>query len=374
MLPLARFSTQLSFRAREISKRIQKALQELAENLHRERTQQQQQFVPKPQPALVPVPVRNRSGPFIRQFSTYSHASFAYQPSWSHTKVRTSWVNKYMFNNLRKPVKSNLLRLLNRGFVYHNFSQAYQNKFRLKLHQLNLRHTYRFLMTRLREKYQVYPIKSQNVERKNLHVRLNASNTPQNHRLILDLARTESSESKMAPQSMGSYIDYPIHFDLSIPEETILTGEIVDEMLHSIKSFEKKLQELKRDLTNLFDLGELPIKYLSKTNVLRIHFPNCDRERLEKLCIEKGIVGGVVLEEAAAAANNAKTKSPAQVYESDVLSSYGDESLNTCSSGVLSTESSDLVEHLEDQVVVRPWQELAPLQQVISVNEDYYFA
>lgn len=172
---------------------------------------------------------------------------------------------------------------------------------------------------------------------------------------------------------MGSYIDYPIHFDLSIPEETILTGEIVDEMLHSIKSFEKKLQELKRDLTNLFDLGELPIKYLSKTNVLRIHFPNCDRERLEKLCIEKGIVGGVVLEEAAAA-NNAKTKSPAQVYESDVLSSYGDESLNTCSSGVLSTESSDLVEHLEDQVVVRPWQELAPLQQVISVNEDYYFA
>ena len=386
---IQRFSNLISIRTREISKKIQKALNELSENLQREyqqaQHQRQQQGSPFPrqlqrQPAYahVPVPVRNggAGNPFVRQFST-SARTYSHNTSWTRANP-SSWFQKYNLF-LRKVgrlgTKSKILTTLNHGFLYHNFSQTYQNPFRLKIYHHNVKQTYRLLFNNLREKYQVYNKatllnKGEVLQRLSLNLSLSAKN----HQLITTLARTESSASKQEKiksnvHFTSCFIAFPLNFNLNVPSETFLSEEVVDEMLYNVKRFEVKLQNFKQDLGNLFELGELPMKYVD--NLVRVYFPNCDKDKLEKLCQEKGIVGGIIVEEE----GQTDVVPVASTMESepfDLLSSSNSYD-SSYSSDVLSSDLSELDNHLT-QRVVRPIEEVvAPLQQVISVNEDYHW-
>ncbi|KAF2661420.1 hypothetical protein K491DRAFT_774088 [Lophiostoma macrostomum CBS 122681] len=54
----------------------------------------------------------------------------------------------------------------------------------------------------------------------------------------------------------------------------------------------KELAAVLKDLQRLSDLGDLPITYESAT--LKIHFPGCDSESVERICNELGVQRGVV--------------------------------------------------------------------------------
>ncbi|KAI5956619.1 hypothetical protein KGF57_003426 [Candida theae] len=385
---IQRFSNLISIRTREISKRIQRALNEISENIQREyqqhqgqegapgsprQRQRQRQRQPAYAPVPVPVPARNSrpNNPFVRQFSTSARA-YSSNPNWTRANP-TSWFQKYNLF-LRKVTrlgsKSKILTTLNHGFLYHNFSQTYQNPFRLKIYQRNLKQTYRSLFNNLRERYQVYNKGTVSQEGQVLKtLRLNLSLSAENHHFVTRLAKTDSSASKQEKIEANAhftscFIAFPLNFSLNIPNETFLSEEVVDEMMYSVQRFETKLQSFKQDLHNLFELGELPMKYVD--NTIRVYFPNCDKEKLENLCQEKGIVGGIIVEEESDVPVGEARVNPTPV---DLLSSTNSGG-STYSSDILSTDSSEMDHHLSPHVI-RPVE--VPLQQVISVNEDYHW-
>ncbi|KAI5960047.1 uncharacterized protein KGF55_004770 [Candida pseudojiufengensis] len=388
-----KFTHQISIRTRDISRRIQRAINELSENIQREIQQNRHQRSPQQsqhQPSYVPVPVpvnqRKGSNPFIRQFSTSARRNFTYSQTWNY-KFQPKFKQKFYkttIKNLKFYKKSKILSLLNHGIIYHNFSQIYQSKFSLKIYQQNVKQTYKILFNNLREKYQLY--KKDNTflnntpSNINSKLLLNLSLNSKNHQIITSLAKIESSATNHELVNNNNintscFIDFPISFNFNIPNETILSEEIFDEMMFNIKNFEAKLKNFKSDLVNLFDLGELPLKYIQSLNVIRIHFPNCDKERLERLCMEKGISGGIIIEEEDSLNVVKATQEPISNLEDvDILSSFNEEYSCTSDADILSTNSSDeLRDHLNE--VVRPINEFMPVQQMISINDgdDYHW-
>ncbi|KAK6464966.1 hypothetical protein DFJ63DRAFT_332409 [Scheffersomyces coipomensis] len=341
-MSIQRLRNVLALRTKNWSRKIQRALEELAEALANES---------QPQPQPIAIPVRGNSGnrrlpsSTTRNFQRCFGSFTGFNPSSSSTRIGiraymfknsipnpnanpTSWkffkfknsflksrlfkfYNFNIFNNSAN-VNSKIINNLNRqsSGLFHNFSQTYQSGYRLKWYNANVKITYRTLFYNLREKFQVY----QENEKSNLSrskynainlkpsISLNLSLNADHHQLTLKLAKTDSSatfQEKFESNQVnnGCYIDFPINFNLNIPNETILSQEILEEMIFNIKMFERKLTDLKQDLNNLFDLGELPIKYINTKNVLRIYFPNCDKLKLESLCKEKNIIGGLIFED-----------------------------------------------------------------------------
>jgi hypothetical protein len=337
-----RLRNLLAIRTKNISKRIQRALQELAENLAEEGAQRQP----------IPIPVRNggrRLGQnqlgfkrnhdafhggidflgFKRCFGTFTGRFAArrgfgtfngfYCPRGNHHQFnpcrnnfnifKTRWFAKF-YNT--KNGGSKILKAFNQGFMFHNFSSAFQNGYRLNLCKQNINLTYRTVLYNLTQQLSFTAgstnlgIRSELLKRdlakKNPSIRLNLSLSPKHHTLTLKLARTDSTASQQERQQSnqvhnGSYIEFPVNFNLNIPQETILSEEVLDEMLYNVQAFEKQLREFKGDLQNLFELGELPIKYIKEKSALRVYFPNCDPQKLESLCREKNIAGGVIYED-----------------------------------------------------------------------------
>ncbi|KAK6458531.1 uncharacterized protein RJT20DRAFT_123525 [Scheffersomyces xylosifermentans] len=374
---IQRLRNLIASKSRNVSRRIQRALQELSENLGNEA-----------QPQTVPIPVRHggsgrrlapqsRFGPLqfaglatgrrfysgfsgFTGFSSFSSANITWGShqfngaKGSNFFSRTKLFSKFYNTNAHK---SKILPYLNHGSLFHKFSSAYQSSFRLKVYQQSVKLTYRTLFCQLRERFSDFHDQA-NLTKKfnktirfNPSIRLNLSLTPDYHQLTLKLARTDSSatqkEREEADQVVqGCYIDFPINFSLNIPDETILSQEILSEMIDDIKRFEQRLLDLKNDLNNLFELGELPIKYISGKKVLRVYFPNCDVEKLESLCREKNITGGVIYEDvdaiesesepSVASAVSMASSLDNQVTENDILSSY----YNTNSS-ISSMDSDD---------------------------------
>ncbi|CAI5759087.1 unnamed protein product [Candida verbasci] len=334
-------------KTRNLSRRLSKSLEELSRNL-------QQPRHPSPQFQPVRVPVHNqRPRQFVRNFSTYH--SFNYN-TWSYSRY----------------YKSKILTLLkHQNFMFHNFSQTYQSTFRLKMYNVNLKFTYRTLFNGLKEKFQVYNNSQNNTQDSfNPSLRLNLKLSSKNHQLTLRLSKSESSATqienlKAKNLQSSTFLEIPLQFSLSIPQESILSDEIVEEVMFNIKLFEKKLKDFKNDLKGLFDLGELPIKYISSRNVFRIYFPNCDRERLEILLKDKDIIGGVIVEEEAIV----DIKPRIVEYDSDILSTSIDS--NTISSDVLPSSNSN-ISPLSENSIIRPTNELMTINN-ISINDDYHW-
>lgn len=186
---------------------------------------------------------------------------------------------------------------------------------------------------------------------KTLGIGESAMSDEQSDNVTLDLTDQQSIIN-------GCYVDFPLGGDLSIPSMTFLTDEILGEINANLTYITRRINELKQDFMNLGELGELPIKYLAHENVLRVYFPNCDREMVEVLLREKNVVGGTIHENvkgpksviAAVAPDNENTPltsrnggvgvgATSYVTENDLISSLY-QSGNTGSSTQSSEESS----------------------------------
>lgn len=367
----------LLFREGNVTRRIKKALDELARQISRElRRKQHQRFgtrnpVPVPVPVPVAVPARNRSWnvcqEFRRRFSTCPY-NFNGRAHIRPFKFRFLNIHLKFFKNYQtKP-----FRHVNRwgGFRDHFTHNHLQNQLRARfLNQQparNLGMGVR-LLYELREDgckpdepskpFHPTKVSVRNASRAAVDprmaktvpslIRLNLSLTPHHHEAALRLASEPKHESYV---SQGCYVDFPINAHLTIPSATFLTDEVLLEVMENLQSFERQLAELKLDLTRLFDLGELPIKYLVNKNVIRVQFPNCDRVQLESLLRDKNIQGGIIYEDSSL--RYAVDDSP-PVTDSDILSTFGSSSMSMslASSDVFSEE---LAEPLSFENVVRP--------------------
>lgn len=246
------------------------------------------------------------------------------------------------------------------SFLYCNFSQKFQSQFRNQLVNNS------FFQTNL-----VSPVMSLNIalkaltnerhlplsEEQEIHtqriwwktpanapvksgIRLNRSLSPRFASEAITLAKGFGSSGHVMEQACGgSYVDFAVDLKLSIPEITILNEETLGEILLSLQVLERRIAEVKKDLVNLFELGELPISFLYGQNILRVHFPNCDREQLEALLLEKNIENGTVKETFCSEGNNEKYNSI--LSDSDAVNSkLGSSSVISSSSSITEDDSS----------------------------------
>lgn len=394
---------------KSITQRIKKTLQELTENL----SHPQQSQAPVP----IPIPIRNdrnasRLGRnYCRYYSTqtgFRNVHYKFQAfkflNVKHCQAgklgkiietNSNWI-RFNFQNSNFS-QYRTFKTFNGSFLYNNFSQKSQFQFRNKLANsgifrynngnsaaknlsVNIRAFLQAnkLDTSKNDKYRQGFVRKQLQPQVKSNIRLNISLTPKFSEITLQMAKTVSSAGQgespySAAPSNGSYVDFPMNNKFSIPSTTILNIEILDELILDLKILEAHIAELKLDLQNLFELGELPIKYLRETNTLRVFFPNCDKAKLEALLKEKDIRNGIIYEDFA----DIQSPSAPSVSETDILSSYyGSSSDSSCrysteyDDDVLSGSSSH--HPLSNSGIIRidtPSQHSQHSQQQVSFNE-----
>lgn len=303
---------------RQITKRLKQALQDLQENL------QHDNRVPVP----VPVPVLRsprgfRGGYYSRyaNYSTIAGTSFAKNPRmftgtrfYASSRFYTSYTG-FRFNgftNMR-------WRGINTSVLFHNFSLKTQFRLRPFAH-VRAPSITQLIKKKLPEEEtraisHLQPVfLASPMARVPATLRLNILLTKPFHDVIMLLARSETENPE------GCYLDFKIQPRILIPAATMMTAEVLGELLANLKQFEKHIVDLRTDLTRLSELGELPVRLLGEINTIRVYFPNCDRVKLEALLVEKHIVGGDIHEDYSNEC--AVHEDVVSISESDILSSY----------------------------------------------------
>lgn len=95
---------------------------------------------------------------------------------------------------------------------------------------------------------------------------------------------------------LSSALDFDINPRLTLPLVSELTEETVSSIGDEFEMQRTKLQLILSEFKRVSELGELPVSVEQNGLVLRVHFPNCDPERLKTLCDEKDIVWGRIVE------------------------------------------------------------------------------
>jgi len=105
----------------------------------------------------------------------------------------------------------------------------------------------------------------------------------------------------------GSYIDFHVNPTITAltplsavtgysssasVKETLNTEGLLDILSADFSRTLKDLAIILKDLNRLSSLGDLPITY--RASALRVHFPGCDAESVERLCDELGVRRGVI--------------------------------------------------------------------------------
>lgn len=148
-----------------------------------------------------------------------------------------------------------------------------------------------------------------------LSLRLNILLTQKFHDMVMNLA------SPVLEAAEGCFVDFKIEPKILIPLATMMSAEVLAELLANLKRFEKHIIELQRDLARLSELGELPLRFLAGNNVIRVYFPNCDRAKLEALLLEKNVLSGIVHEDLRNECESVSSDELSSVSEFDILSS-----------------------------------------------------
>jgi hypothetical protein len=113
--------------------------------------------------------------------------------------------------------------------------------------------------------------------------------------------------SKVPKATPGSFIDFSVNptitaltplsavvgfSNIARKTETLNTDGLLDILSIDFSRALKELATILNDLKRLSSLGDLPITY--QDSQLRIHFPGCDKDTVEKLVDELGIQRGIV--------------------------------------------------------------------------------
>ena len=122
--------------------------------------------------------------------------------------------------------------------------------------------------------------------------------------------KVTSTVNSVPKPSPGSFIDFNVNptitaltplnavtgFSISSSQprsmETLNTEGLLDVLSVDFSRALKDLATILNDLKRLSSLGDLPITYQS--SCLRVHFPGCDADTVEKLAVELGLQRGVI--------------------------------------------------------------------------------
>ncbi|KAJ9668548.1 hypothetical protein H2201_001190 [Coniosporium apollinis] len=117
-----------------------------------------------------------------------------------------------------------------------------------------------------------------------------------------EVGRKMNSLPKATP---GSFIEFNINPTITaltplsavagytpVAQESLNSEGLLDVLSIDFSRSLKDLAAILNDLKRLSDLGDLPITYLASS--LRVHFPGCDADTVERLCDELGVRRGLV--------------------------------------------------------------------------------
>ena len=133
------------------------------------------------------------------------------------------------------------------------------------------------------------------------------------YKAVTSLQEETSRKMRSLPKATpGSYIDFKVNptitaltplnavagFSYSAPEDTtktLNTEGLLDLISVDFSRALKDLAAVLNDLQRLSTLGDLPITYRSSS--LRVHFPGCDADTVERLCQELGVQRGLITQD-----------------------------------------------------------------------------
>ncbi len=191
--------------------------------------------------------------------------------------------------------------------------------------------------------------------------------------------RKMHSISKRSP---GSFIDFHIN-----PAVTALTplgasfpfGSLVEQTALTLNTegfldvlsvdFSRALKDLAatmNDLKRLSTLGDLPIT-LEDKSILRVRFPGCDAETVERLCDEIGVQRGFICQDKDF--NNTTGTQMALLFPFAPISEHPLSSPG----GSLRSQSGHDYDDFEDEIIENPWMEGYESMEEFSDNESAYF-
>jgi hypothetical protein len=119
-----------------------------------------------------------------------------------------------------------------------------------------------------------------------------------------EVVRKTSSIPKSSP---GSYVEFPVNPTItafssfssitgfpamSDSPNTLASEGLMDVLTTDFSRAVKDMVTILNDLKRLADLGDLALSY--QGSALRVHFPGCDAETVERLCDDLGIQRGLV--------------------------------------------------------------------------------
>jgi hypothetical protein len=94
----------------------------------------------------------------------------------------------------------------------------------------------------------------------------------------------------------SSFVDFDFSTQLSLPSVAELTAETVDTLERDIETHINELRALVADVKRVANLGELPVSIEKDGQILRVHFPNADSDKVEILMDDVEATRGVVVD------------------------------------------------------------------------------
>jgi len=195
-----------------------------------------------------------------------------------------------------------------------------------------------------------------------------------------ETSRKMQSVSRNAP---GSFIDFPVNptvtaltplgaqFPFSSAMEVSAPNLNTEGFLDILSvDFSRALKDLAatmNDLKRLSSLGDLPIS-LEQKSILRVRFPGCDMEGVERLCDEVGVQRGIIYQD-----EDFDSSAGTQMA---LLFPYAPTSEHTLSSpgGSLRSQSGHDFEEVEEEILDNPWIDGYESMDDISEAESAYFS
>lgn len=94
--------------------------------------------------------------------------------------------------------------------------------------------------------------------------------------------------------SVAGFVDAQNDSYVPVSSTGLQTSGLLDVLSADFSRALKDLALILNDLKTLSSLGDLPITYRENRSCLRIHFPGCDVDTVEKLCLELDVHRGIV--------------------------------------------------------------------------------
>jgi hypothetical protein len=203
------------------------------------------------------------------------------------------------------------------------------------------------------------------------------------YRNVTNLQKEMFSRIESIPRNApGSFIDFHVNptvtalsplgasFPFSSPADQSSTHLNTDGFLDVLSvDFSRALKDLAatlNDLQRLSLLGDLPITLVQKS-ILRVHFPGCDAETVERLCDEVGIQRGHICQDEdfeIMAGTQMALLFPFAPTSEHILSSPG---------GSMRSESGHDYEEFDNEIMGNPWMDGYESMEEYSSGESVYF-